>query len=98
MLQGVLVDEAIEVLCQRAGDCGRSPGAGAIDQPAWALGGKALDPLAQRRRGKGQRGRDGLEAGPLDDGAHRLGPPEPPGLCRLFQEGLQGGESVLRAV
>ncbi len=65
MLQGVLVDEAIEVLFQRAGDFGRSTGAGAIHQALRALVGKAMDPFAQGGIGKVQRVGDGLEAWPL---------------------------------
>ena len=52
MLEGVLIDEAIEVLFQRAGDFGRSTGARAIHETLRALVGKAMDPLAQGRIGK----------------------------------------------
>jgi hypothetical protein len=88
MLQGVLVDEAIEVLFQRAGDFGRSPGARAIHQPTRALGGKAIDPFAQRRIGKVQRIGDCLEALSCHNVADRLGTPEHTGLLGLPQEGL----------
>jgi hypothetical protein len=49
MLEGVCIDEAIEVLFQRAGDFGRATGARAIHETLRALVGKAVDPLAQRR-------------------------------------------------
>ena len=52
MLQGVLIDEAIEVLFQRAGDFGGATGARAIHQALRALVGKAMDPLAQGGIGK----------------------------------------------
>jgi hypothetical protein len=88
MLQGVLVDEAMEVLFQRAGDVGRSPGAGAIHQPPRALGGKAMDPCAQRRIGKVQRLGDRLEALSCHNVADRLGTPAHTGLLGLPQAGL----------
>jgi len=88
MLQGVLVDEAIEVLFLRAGDFERSPGAGAIHQPPRALGGKAMDPCAQRRRGKVQRIGDRLEALPCHDVADGLGATEDTGLLGPLQDDI----------
>jgi hypothetical protein len=52
MLQGVLVDEAIEVLFQCAGDFGGTPGAWTIHESLRALGGKTKDPFSQRGIGK----------------------------------------------
>ena len=88
MLQGVLVDEAIEVLFQRAGDFGRSSGAGAIHQPPRALGGKAMDPFTQRRIGKMPCIGDRLEALPCHDVADRLGATEDTGRLGPLQEGI----------
>ena len=88
MLEGVLIDQAIAVLCQLARDLRRSTGARAVHQPRCPLVGKAMDPLAQRGIGKVQRVRDRLEALPFDDFAHRLGTAEDPSLCGLFQEGV----------
>jgi hypothetical protein len=88
VLQGVLSHEVIEVLFQLTRDFGRSPGAW-VGNEAWrALVGKAMDPLAERGIGKGQRIRDGLEALAFDDFTHGLGPAKDPRLFRLFQEGL----------
>ena len=88
MLQGVLLDKALEVLFQRARDLGGAPGAGAV-QEAWrALMGKAMDPLAQRGIGKGQRVRDGLQALAFDDLTHGLGPAEDTGFPGLLDEGV----------
>ena len=98
MLQGVLVDEAIEVLFQRTGDFGRSPGAGAIPQPSRALGGKAMDPLAEGGRGQGEGVRDGLQALAFDDFTDRLGTPEDPGLFRLFQHRIQRWKRIIGKV
>ena len=60
MLQRVLIDEAMEVLCQLAGDFGRSPRARAINSTLRAVAGKAIDPLAESRIRKGEGVRDGL--------------------------------------
>lgn len=49
MLQGVCVDEAIEVLLQRARDFGWSTGARAIPQALGPLLRKALHPFTQGR-------------------------------------------------
>jgi hypothetical protein len=91
MLQGVLIDEAIEVLFQLARNFGRSTGARAIHQTLCALVGKAVDPFPEGRIGKVQRVGDRLEALPLDDVTHGLGAAEDTRLFRLFQEGIQGG-------
>jgi hypothetical protein len=88
MLEGVCIDEAIEVLFQRAGDFGRATGARAIHETLRALVGKAVDPLAQRRIGKVQRVGDRLEALAFDNIAHRLGTAEDTYLFRLFQEDI----------
>ena len=88
MLQGVLVDEAIEVLFQGAGDFGGTPGAWTIHESLRALGGKTMDPFAQRGIGKVERIGDGLEALPCHDGADRLGATEDTGLLGPLQEGI----------
>ena len=98
VLQGVVINEAIEVLFQLTSDCGRSTRARAVDEALRALVGKAMDPLAQRGIGKGQRVGDGLEALAFDDVAHRLGTAEDASLCGLFQEGVSSGESVIGKV
>ena len=88
MLQGVLVDEAIEVLFQRAGHFGWATGAGAVDKARGAFMRKAIDPLAQSGIGKLERVGDGLQALAFDDFAHRLGPAEDARLFRLLQEDI----------
>jgi len=88
VLKRVLVDEAIEVRRHRPGDFRGAPGTGAIDQTLDPLVGKAIDPLAQRRIGKVQRVRDGLEAMACDDVAYGLGTPEHTGLLRLLDKGI----------
>ena len=98
MLEGVLIDQAIEVLFQFTRDFGRSTGARAVHQPLGALVGKAMDPLAQRGIGKGQCIRDRLEALAFDDVAHRLGTAEDASFFRLFHEGISSGEGVIGKV
>ena len=88
MLQRVLIDEAIEVLFQRARDFWWSPRARAIDQALDSLAGKTIDPLAESGIGKGEGVRDGLQALAFDDGAHGLGTAEDAGLFGLLDEGI----------
>ena len=73
MLQRVLINEAIEVRLQLAGEFGRSTRARAIHQTRRALAGKAIDPLAEGGIGKGEGVRDSLQALPFHDLAHGLG-------------------------
>jgi hypothetical protein len=98
VLEGILVDEPIEVVRQLAGHFGWATGARAIPQALDSLVGKAMDPLAQRGIGKVQRVGHRLEAVPLDDCAHGLGTAEDTGLLRLLEEGIQGGERLLGKV
>ena len=60
MLEGILINKAIEVLFEGTGHLGRATGARAIHQPLQPLVGKAIDPLAESRIRKGERVRDGL--------------------------------------
>jgi hypothetical protein len=67
-LQGILIDEAIEMLFQFTGHFAWATGARTIHQTLRALAGKAVDPFPQGRIGKAQRSGDRLEALPLDNG------------------------------
>jgi hypothetical protein len=96
VLQGVLIDEAIEMVFQCAGDFGRSTGARAIHQTLGALVGKAVDPFTQGSIGQVQRVGDRLEALPCDDVAHGLGTAEDTGLFRLLEHRLSSGQSSIR--
>jgi len=98
MLQGVLINETIEVSFQFTGHFGRSPGAGSIAQPLGALVGKTIDPFAEGGIGERKRVRDGLQALAFDDFTDRLGTPEDPSLFRLFQHRIQSWESVIGKV
>ena len=88
VLQGVLIDEAIEMLFQCTRHFGRSTGTGTIEQASGALIGKAMDPLAEGGIGKGEGVRDGLQALAFDDLAHGLGTAEDAGFPGLLYEGI----------
>ena len=96
MLQGVLIDEAIELLCQLAGDFGRSTGARAIHETLGSLIGKAMHPFPQGGIGKLERVGDVLDAPSFHDGAYSLGAAKDACLFGLFQEGVQGRERIIR--
>ena len=98
MLQGVLIDEAIEMLFQFTRHFGRSTGAGTIKQALGALVGKAMDPLAEGGIGELKCVRDGLQAFAFDDVTDRLGTSEDPGLFRLLQHLIQSWEGVIGKV
>ena len=98
MLQGVLINEAIEVLFEGTGHFRGATRARAVDKALRALVGKAMDPLAQSGIGQGQRVGDGLEALAFDDVAHRLGTAEDAGFPGLLDEGISGRERVIGKV
>ena len=94
MLEGVFIDQTIEVLFQCAGHCRRSSRAWTIDQALDPLAGKTMDPLAESGIGKGEGVRDGLETLPFHDVAHGLGTAEDTGFFGLLDEGVSGRERV----
>ena len=82
MLQGVLINEAIEMVFQLAGDFGRSTRARAIHQTLGALVGKALHPFPQGRIRHVEGGGDGGDVLTRD---HRMD-----GLCPAKDTRLLG--------
>jgi hypothetical protein len=98
MLQGVLIDEAIEVLFQFAGHFRGSTRPRAIHEALRTLIRKAMDPFAQGRIRKLERVRDVLHALAFDDLAYGLGTAEDARLFRLFQEGISSGQGVIGKV
>ena len=88
VLQRVVLDEALEVLCQRARDFRRSTRARAVDEAWRALVGKAMDPFAQGRIGKLEGVGNRLEALPFDDVAHGLSTAEDARFFGLLEEGI----------
>ena len=87
MLQGVLIDEAIEVLFQRARDFGRATGARAIPQALGALLSKALYPFAEGRIRQVEGGGDGGDMVPRDHRMDGLGTTKDPRLLGLLEHG-----------
>ena len=86
VLERVVVDEPIKVVCQLTGHCGGATGAGATHQALDSLVGEAMDPRAQRRRGQVQRVGYRLETVPLDGLAHGLGTAEEARFLRLLRK------------
>ena len=88
VLEGVFIDQTIEVLFQFAGHFRRSSRAWPIDQALNPLASKTMDPLAESGIGKGEGIRDGLQTLPFHDVAHGLGTAEDAGLFGLLYEGV----------
>jgi hypothetical protein len=98
MLQGVLIDEAIEVLFQRARDFGRSPGARAIQQALGPLLRKALHPFSEGGISQVEGGGDGVDMLACHDFTDGLRPAKDPSLLGLLQDGLSGRQRILGKV
>jgi hypothetical protein len=88
VLQGVLVDQVIEVAREGTGHFGGASGARAIDEALHPLVGKAMDPFPKGSIRKVERVRDRLQALAFDDLAHGLCPTEDAGFLGLFKKGL----------
>ena len=88
MLQGVLIDEAVEMLFECPRDFRGSTGARAIHQALDTLIGKAMHPFAPGRIGKLERVRDVLQALSFDDFTDGLGATEDAHLFGLLEHRL----------
>ena len=88
MLEGVLIDQAIEVLFQRARDFGRATGARAIQQALGPLLRKALHPFAESGIGQVEGRGDGVDLLTCHDLTDGLRPAKDPRLLGLLQDGL----------
>ena len=88
MLQGVLIDEAIEVLFQLARDFGRSTGARAIPQALGPLLCKALHLFAEGRIGQMERRGDGVDLVACHDFPDRLRTAKDPRCLGLLEQGI----------
>jgi hypothetical protein len=98
MLERILVDQAIEMLFQLAGDFGRSTRARTVHQTPGALVGKAMHPFPQGRIGKLECVGDVLDVLAFHDLTYRLCTTEDTRFFGLFQERVQGGERIIRKV
>ena len=98
MLERVLIDEAMAMVCQRAGHFGRSTGARPLSQPLEALVGKAMPPCPQGSIRQLERVGDVLHALACDDSAYSLDTAEDARFFGRFQEGSSGGKGRLGTV
>lgn len=88
MLERVLIDEAVEMLCECAGDFARSPRTRPIHQACHAGVGKALHPFAEGRVGKVEGRRDSADVVASDHRTDSLCTAKDTGLFGLFKPGL----------
>ena len=88
MLQGVLLDQALEVLFQLTRHFGRSPGARAIAQALGPLLRKALHPFSEGGIGQVEGRGDGVDMVACHDLTDGLRPAKDARLLRLLQDGL----------
>jgi hypothetical protein len=98
ILQGGLIDEAIEVLFQFAGDFGRSTGARAIQQALGPLLRKALHPFSEGGIGQVEGRGDGVDMGACHDLTDGLRAAKDPRLLGLLQYGLSGRQRMVGKV
>jgi hypothetical protein len=88
MLERVLIDEAVEVLFEGAGDFARPTGTGAIQQALGTLLGKALHPFAEGRIGKVEQHGDSIDVVARDDLTDGLRAAKDPGRLGLLEHGV----------
>ena len=98
MLQGVLLNEALEVLFQLTGECGRSTRARAIPQALRPLLRKALHPFPQGSIRHVEGGGDGGDMVPRNDRMDRLGTAKDPRLLGLLEEGFSSCQRMIGKV
>jgi hypothetical protein len=98
MLQGVLINETIAVLCQCARDFVWSTGTWTIQPALGALLGKALLPCAEGRIGQVARRGDGMDVGACDDLTDGLRAAKDAGLLRLREHGLERRQRLMAHV
>jgi hypothetical protein len=88
VLQGVLLNAALEVLCQFTGEFGRSPRARAIPQALRPLLRKALHPLAEGGIGQVERLGDSVDLVPCHHLTDGLRPAKAPCFLSLLAQGV----------
>ena len=88
MLEGILIDQAIEVLCQLARDFGWSTGARAVQQSPGPLPGKTLHPFAQGRIRQLEGSGDGGDVLTGDHRVDSLGTAKDTRLLGLLEHGV----------
>jgi hypothetical protein len=98
MLQGIVIDEAVEMLFAFACDLRGSTGARAIHQALDSLMGKTIHPFASGSRGKLERVRDVLQTLAFDDVTDGLGATEDAHLFGLLEPCFSRGQSRCRTL
>jgi hypothetical protein len=88
LLEGILVDEAVEVLFEFARHFAWSPRTWAIQQALRSLLGKALHPFAQSRIRKVKGYGDGMDVMARNDLTDGLCAAKDPGFLRLREHGV----------
>src|SRR5262245_43715675 len=96
MLEGVLIDESVELGFDRAGHFGWSAATGAVQEAAGAFASKALDPFSQGGVGEVDGVRDGFDGLSGDHFADGLSPAKDAGFLRMLHKGIQGGQGTMR--
>jgi hypothetical protein len=98
VLQGVLIDQTMEVLFQLARDLGRATGARAIQHPLGSLMGKALHPCAPGRIRHMKGGRGGGAVLTRDHRMDGLCTAKDPRLLGLLEHSFSGRERMIGKV
>ena len=96
MLEGVLIDESVELGFDLAGHFGWSAATGAVQEAAGAFASKALDPFSQGGVGEVEGVRDGFDGLSGDHLADGLSPAKDAGFLRMLHKGIQGGQGTMR--
>ena len=94
MLEGVLVNETIEVLFQCTGDGARAARARTITQARGPLLRKALHPFAEGRIRQVEGRRDRVDMVASHDLPDRLRPAKDARFLGLLEQGVEGGQRM----
>ena len=96
MLEGVLIDQSVELGFDLAGHFGGSAATGAVQEAAGAFLSKALHPFSQGGVGEMEGVRDGFDGLPGDDLTDGLSPAKDAGFLGVLHKGIQGGQGIMR--
>jgi hypothetical protein len=88
MVQGVLIDEAVEVLFEGTRQFARASGTGAVQQALRSVLGKALHPFAEGGIGKVKGRGDGIDVVASDNLTDDLCAAKDAGLLGLLEHGI----------
>jgi len=94
VLKGIVIDKAVERLCEGAGHFAWPPGTRAIQQTLGPLLRKALHPFSESRIGQVEGLGDGVNMVACHDLTASLCPAEDPRLLGLLQYGLSGRQRM----